>query len=149
MHVGSLTRGGGENVPGIPDACATHNFTYEIRSPSRSTSNVAMYTALPDSTYLVPSSADTCQDGLEAGNCDAFLANCPTNPTTCSDVRQETDCALAESECNATTCHCPLDMVLGDDGSCIQPSDCNCRVEISGALVAPGSVVQIDECETW
>ena len=107
------------------------------------------YAVMPDSTYLVPPSADTCQDGLEAGNCAAFLANCPTNPTTCSDVRGETDCALAEIECNATTCHCPLNLVLGDDGSCIPPGDCNCRVEISGALVAPGSVVQIDQCETW
>ena len=25
---GSLTRGGGENVPGIPGACTTHSFTY-------------------------------------------------------------------------------------------------------------------------
>ena len=24
---------GGENVPGIPDACATHNFTYLVRGP--------------------------------------------------------------------------------------------------------------------
>ena len=37
MHVpwcisGSLTRGG-ENVPGIPGACATQNFTYLIRGP--------------------------------------------------------------------------------------------------------------------
>ena len=30
---GSLTRGGGENVPGIPGACATRNFTYLARSP--------------------------------------------------------------------------------------------------------------------
>ena len=30
---GSLTRGGGENVPGIPSACATHNFTYLVRGP--------------------------------------------------------------------------------------------------------------------
>ena len=30
---GSLTRGGGENVPGIPGACATHNFTYLVRGP--------------------------------------------------------------------------------------------------------------------
>ena len=30
---GSLTRGGGENVPGIPGACAIHNFTYLARSP--------------------------------------------------------------------------------------------------------------------
>ena len=27
---GSLTRGGGENVPGIPGACATRNFTYLV-----------------------------------------------------------------------------------------------------------------------
>ena len=38
MHVpwcmsGSLTRGGGENVPGIPGACATRNFTYLARGP--------------------------------------------------------------------------------------------------------------------
>ena len=30
---GSLTRGGGENVPGIPGACATQNFTYLVRGP--------------------------------------------------------------------------------------------------------------------
>ena len=30
---GSLTRGGGENVPGIPGACATRNFTYLLRGP--------------------------------------------------------------------------------------------------------------------
>ena len=30
---GSLTRGGGENVPGIPRACAIHNFTYLVRGP--------------------------------------------------------------------------------------------------------------------
>ena len=28
-----LTRGGGENVPGIPCACATRNFTYPVRGP--------------------------------------------------------------------------------------------------------------------
>ena len=32
---GSLTRGGGENVPGIPGACATRNFTYLVRGPWR------------------------------------------------------------------------------------------------------------------
>ena len=36
MHVpwcmsGSLTRGGGETVPGILGACATHNFVYLVR----------------------------------------------------------------------------------------------------------------------
>ena len=30
---GSLTRGGGENVPGIPSACATRIFTYLARGP--------------------------------------------------------------------------------------------------------------------
>ena len=30
---GSLTRCGGENVPGIPDACASRNFTYLARCP--------------------------------------------------------------------------------------------------------------------
>ena len=30
---GSITRGGGENVPGIPGACATRNFTYLVRGP--------------------------------------------------------------------------------------------------------------------
>ena len=30
---GSLTRGGGGNVPGIPGACATRNFTYLERCP--------------------------------------------------------------------------------------------------------------------
>ena len=30
---GSLTRSGVENVPGIPGACTTHNFTYLARGP--------------------------------------------------------------------------------------------------------------------
>ena len=30
---GSLTSGGGENVPGIPGACTTPSFTYLIRGP--------------------------------------------------------------------------------------------------------------------
>ena len=30
---GSITRGGGENVPGIPGACAPRNFTYPARGP--------------------------------------------------------------------------------------------------------------------
>ena len=30
---GSLPRGGGENVPGIPGACATRNFMYLVRGP--------------------------------------------------------------------------------------------------------------------
>ena len=34
---GSLTRGVGENVPGIPGACATHIFTYLARGPLHKT----------------------------------------------------------------------------------------------------------------
>ena len=30
---GSLTSGGGENVPGIPGTCTTRNFTYLVRGP--------------------------------------------------------------------------------------------------------------------
>ena len=30
---GSITSGGGENVPSIPVACATRNFTYLVRVP--------------------------------------------------------------------------------------------------------------------
>ena len=30
---GLLTRGGGENVPGIPGACANRDFTYLVRGP--------------------------------------------------------------------------------------------------------------------
>ena len=30
---GSLTRSSGENVPGIPGACAIHNFAYLVRGP--------------------------------------------------------------------------------------------------------------------
>ena len=33
---GPLTRGGGENVPGIPGACATRNITYLVRGPCTS-----------------------------------------------------------------------------------------------------------------
>ena len=33
----SLTRGGGENVTGIPGACATRNFTYLVRGPCDAT----------------------------------------------------------------------------------------------------------------
>ena len=35
---GSLIRGGRENVPGIPTACATPNFTYLVRGPWTNTS---------------------------------------------------------------------------------------------------------------
>ena len=30
---GLLTRGGGETIPGIPGACANHNFRYPVRGP--------------------------------------------------------------------------------------------------------------------
>ena len=38
----SLTRGGGENVPGIPGTCATRNFTYLARGPCRSNADLML-----------------------------------------------------------------------------------------------------------
>ena len=40
---GSLNRGGGENAPGIPGACATHNITYLARGPSQRHSDTQLY----------------------------------------------------------------------------------------------------------
>ena len=45
---GSLTRGGGENVPGIPGACATLKFAYMVRGPC-------------------------CQHGADVGSSEPFL----------------------------------------------------------------------------
>ena len=48
MHVGianqrfPLKLGGGENVPGIPGACATRNFTYLVRGPCEATSGTPL-----------------------------------------------------------------------------------------------------------
>ena len=39
---GSLTRGGGENVPGIPGACATSNFAYLARGPWVSNRSISL-----------------------------------------------------------------------------------------------------------
>ena len=44
---GSLNRGGEENVPGIPGACATRNFTYLARGPWRHR-QVTRYLCLED-----------------------------------------------------------------------------------------------------
>ena len=42
---GSLTCGGGENVPGIPGACATCNFAYLVRTPFPEQPMIAPFTA--------------------------------------------------------------------------------------------------------
>ena len=41
---GSLTRCGGDNVPGIPGACATRNITYLVRSPCRQNAQIRVST---------------------------------------------------------------------------------------------------------
>ena len=38
---GSLNRGGGENVPGIPGACASRNITYLARGPLRASARAS------------------------------------------------------------------------------------------------------------
>ena len=43
----SLTCGGGENVPGIPSACAKLNFTYLVRGPWRLLCSMPTYKVLP------------------------------------------------------------------------------------------------------
>ena len=63
---GSLTRGGGENVPGIPGACATRNSTYLAKGPwdgvSLSTlshgDKITCVTFSPDSRHVVTGCAD-------------------------------------------------------------------------------------------
>ena len=52
---GSLIRGGGENVPGIPSACATRNFTYVTRGP--------LWEEMNYQQYMVPSTL--CYHGME------------------------------------------------------------------------------------
>ena len=47
---GSLIRGGGENFPGIPGACATRNFIYLARSPLRDLSGGPH--KYPDMVYI-------------------------------------------------------------------------------------------------
>ena len=44
---GSLTRGAGKNVPGIPGSCATHNFAYLARGPCHRTSPIGLLTWYP------------------------------------------------------------------------------------------------------
>ena len=48
---GSLFSGGGENIPGIPGACTTRNFTYVARSPLTCTQHAYDYT-LHSSPYV-------------------------------------------------------------------------------------------------
>ena len=54
MHHGTcatLTRGGGENVPGITSACTTRNFTYLARGPLKP--NVACYNGSREQYFAV------------------------------------------------------------------------------------------------
>ena len=44
--LGSLTRGGEENVPGIPCACATRNFVYMVRGPLSNPAITVLYVIL-------------------------------------------------------------------------------------------------------
>ena len=54
---GSLNRIGGENVPGIPGACTTRNFTYLVRGPCKNVwrkwvSSVFWHTCVSDNKML-------------------------------------------------------------------------------------------------
>ena len=54
---GSQTGGGGENVPGIPGACATRNFTYLARDPLVRFIAVSIMTSQVGSISTVSSTA--------------------------------------------------------------------------------------------
>ena len=64
----SLTRGGGVNVPGIPGACATGNFTYLARGPLQRTK-----TNQKEPERILNTSLCMCQDGCDSPWChDSF-----------------------------------------------------------------------------
>ena len=49
---GLQTRGGRENIPGIPGACATRNFTYLARGPWSDTTVVNVVKMLRDILFI-------------------------------------------------------------------------------------------------
>ena len=53
---GSLNRGGEENVPGIPGACATHNFMYLVRGPCHQNRQLCVFLAGDLSAIIIPQS---------------------------------------------------------------------------------------------
>ena len=54
---GSLTRGGGENVPGIPGACANRNCVYLVRGP-----------CLDDGIFILCHIPDCVSPGFQLGS---------------------------------------------------------------------------------
>ena len=54
---GSLTRGGGENVPGIPCACATRNVAYLARGPLLTPMSTLLTTSLSPAHRLMSTPA--------------------------------------------------------------------------------------------
>ena len=83
MHAGiansrfPLNLAAGENVPGIPGACATHKFTYLVRGPWRLGRSHVRVTQLPETCstsrwfyphlvlcYVLLQSGTTCSSGL-------------------------------------------------------------------------------------
>ena len=69
---GSLTCGDGENVPGIPGACATRNFPYLVRGPCR-------YLILALSHYIHNFHLDCLGQG-----CSNSIANATELPQSCA-----------------------------------------------------------------
>ena len=86
---GSLTRGGGENVPVIPGTCATRNFAYLTRGPCWRT--IYFMTHLP----LSPNYS------LEAIHCN-WKIGCNTRRWGCRKYGLE--CSLACGGCKGLHC---------------------------------------------
>ena len=67
---GSLTRGGGENVPGISGAFATRNFTYLVRGPYAITYHILAHPSCPNNPRchcIVYCSWCSCHRGMWTG----------------------------------------------------------------------------------
>ena len=77
------------------------------------------------------------------------VENADLCPGTCSDVRGETDCALAEMACDNKTCVCPSGAVRDTNGKCVKKSECSCRDPVTKELVSPGSIIKKDSCTEW
>ena len=121
MHVGitnPLTRGGGENVPGIPGACATHNFTYLVRGILLSDLAVCRVHNISVSR---PQSTEICLKRCEATHklahisykprCICFLSFSEPISRTCS-MFTKPYCISSKPFCRQAEKHCTTSFTL-------------------------------------
>ena len=94
----SLTHGGGENVPGIPGACTTSNFTYLVRGPCNYHKMTSWHGNTLDITspLIGESIGNRITPSQRASNADFLLlsywASCWTNGSVPNDLTLLLDC---------------------------------------------------------